>query len=314
VLRFAGVVAALAVAIAVYAGFFGRFDVGVEEQAVVLRLGRYHRTVGPGRYRFYLPPFERFEKRAVTPTVDVEIGFRSVPGSDPPRYEDRPDEARMLTRDENLVLVSFAVRYRITDLRAWLFEIRDPDRAIRDAAAAAMRAAIAAHPIDEALGPGRSEIEDRTLSRLRRWLDDYGAGVELLSVQLQDVEPPEEVKPAFAEVTSAEQERARLELEAQGYAEKSVPEARGRGQEVQNLARAYREERIQRAHGESERFVALYEEYRKAPDVTRQRLYLETLEEVLPRVEKVVTEPGAADSVLPYLPLAPREARKGAEP
>src|SRR5262249_20119962 len=124
------------------------------------------------------------------------------------------------------------------------------------------------------------------------------------------VEPPEEVKPAFAEVASAEQERSRLELEAQGYAEKTVPEARGRGEELRNQARAYREERIQRAYGEADRFVAWLEECGKAPEVTRGRLYLETLEEVLPRVDKVVTEPGVAERVLPYLPLQPREGGK----
>jgi membrane protease subunit HflK len=309
-LRWLALVAALASGLAAYLWFLGRFEVGIEEQAVVLRLGRYHRTVEPGRYRFYFPPLETFEKRAVTTTVDVEIGFRSVPGSDPPTYEERPDEARMLTRDENLVHASFAVRYRIADLRSYLFELADPENAIRAGASAAMRSAIARHPIDEALRSGRAEIETQTLETLRGMLRAYGAGVEVMSVQLQDVEPPDDVKPAFAEVTSAEQERARLVLEARGHAEKVLPEARGRGQEVQNLARAYRAERVQRAHGEAGRFLALYEEYRKAPEVTRERLYLETLEEVLPRVDKVVTEPGAAEGVLPYLPLAPRGAPK----
>jgi membrane protease subunit HflK len=308
-LRLLAALALGALALAAYLWFLGRYEVGVEEQAVVLRLGRYQRTVGPGRYRFFLPPLERYEKRAVTNTIDAEVGFRSIPGSDPPRYEDRPDEARMLTRDENLVLVSFAVRYRIADLRAFLFELRDPERAIRAAASAAMRGAIARHPIDEALGAGRARIEEATLEQLRVWLQAYGAGVELMNVQLQDVEPPEEVRPAFAEVTSAEQERERLVLEARGHAEKVLPEARGRGEEVRNQARAYREERIQRARGESTRFVALYDEYRKAPEVTRERLYLETLEEVLPRLDKVVTEPGSAERVLPYLPLTPRRTQ-----
>jgi membrane protease subunit HflK len=197
-LRALGIGAGLALALAAYVWFFGHFEVGVEEQAVVLRLGRYQRTVDPGRYRFHLPPLETYEKRAVTPTIDVEVGFRSVPGSDPPRYEDRPDEARMLTQDENLVLVSFAVRYRIADLRAWLFEVSDPDRVIRDAASAAMRSAIAGHTIDAALGPGRPAIEEDTLEHLRAWLGEYGLGAEVLSVQLQDVEPPEVFKPACA--------------------------------------------------------------------------------------------------------------------
>lgn len=309
-LRILGIALLLGVAAAAYVALLGRFEVAVEEQAVVLRLGRHHRTVGPGRYRFHLPPLERYEKRPVTTSIDLEIGFRSVPGSEPPRYEDRPDEGRMLTRDENLVHVDFAVRYRISALRSYLFELRDPEAAIRGAAMGAMRASIARHSVDEVLGAGRGRVEQGALELLDRWLADYGAGVELMSVQLQDVEPPEEVRPAFAEVTNAEQERERLVMEARGYAEKVVPEARGRAQEIQNQARAYREERIQRARGEASRFAALLEEYRKAPEVTRQRLYLETLEAVLPKVDKVVTEPGAAEQVLPYLPLPQRGAQR----
>jgi membrane protease subunit HflK len=305
-LRWLAIGSVLALVLGAYLWLFGRFEVGVEERAVVLQLGRYQRTVGPGRYRFHLPPLERYEKRAVTPTIDVEIGFRSIPGSDPPRYEDRPDEGRMLTADRNLVLVSFAVRYRIADLRTHLFTLADPELAIRAAAAAAMRSALAGYPIDEALGPGRARIEAQTLEMLRGWLERHGAGVELIAVQLQDVEPPEEVKPAFAEVASAEQERERRVLEAQGYVEKVVPEARGRAEELRNDARAYREERIERARGEAGRFAALQLEYAKAPEITRQRLYLEALEEILPRVEKLVTEPGGTERVLPYLPLAPR--------
>jgi membrane protease subunit HflK len=216
----------------------------------------------------------------------------------------------MLTRDENLVHVDFAVRYRISDLRRYLFELRDPEAAIRRGAMAAMRAAIALHTVDEVLGAGRGRVEQAALELLGHWLEDYGAGLELMSVQLQDVEPPEEVRPAFAEVTNAEQEGERLVMEARGHAEKVVPEARGRAQEIQNQAGAYREERIQRARGETSRFSALLGEYRKAPEVTRQRLYLETLEQVLPKVDKVLTEPGTADHVLPYLPLPQRGAQR----
>jgi len=300
----------LAAAVGSYLWFFAFFDVGVDEQAVVLRLGRYHRTVGPGRLWIHLPPFERYARRAVTTTIDLEVGFRSVPGSDPPRYEDRPGEGQMLTGDENLVHVDFAVRYRISDLRSYLFELRDPEGAIRQAAMGAMRAAIAHRTVDQVLGALRGVVEENALELLGAWLSDYGAGVELMSVQLQDVEPPEAVRPAFTEVTNAEQERERLVMEARGYAEKVVPEARGRAQEIRNQARAYREERIQRARGEAGRFTALLEEYRRAPEVTRQRLYLETLEEVLPKVDKIVTEPGAADNVLPYLPLPQRGAKR----
>jgi membrane protease subunit HflK len=299
-------------AVAALAGYvwLGTFSVAPDEQAVVLRLGRYDRTLGPGRYQFYLPGVERYEKRSVTALRDVEFGFRSAqPGQS--EAADHPEERLMITTDENLVDVAFVVRYRIGNLRDFLFNLREPELTIRDASASAIRSVVARFGVDAVLRGGRERIEQETAELLRRILDSYGAGVRVVTVQLQDVEPPDPVKDAFAEVTSAEQEGQRLVVEAQGYAEKVVPEARGRAQELLAQARAYRQARTLRARGEVERFEAVRAEYERAPEVTRQRLYLETLEEVLPRMEKLVLDQGQADKLLPYLPIAPR---KGAAP
>ena len=304
----AGLVVILA-ALGAYAVGLALYDVAPDEEAVVLRLGAYHRSVGPGQYQWHWPPLERYEKRSVTENVEVEFGFRTIPGTDPPEYSQRPAEKTMITEDENLVDVNFALRYRIASLHDYLFNVRDPQTAIRDVAAAAMRSVVGRYPIEMVLAEGKARVETETLDFVRAALEEYGAGIEIITVQLQDVEPPDEVKEAFAGVTSAEQEGARLVLEARGYAEKVVPEARGQAEQTINLASAYRQERILRARGEADRFSSVYEEYRKAPEVTRQRLYIETLEEILPRMDKIVLEQAQSEKVLPYLPVLPRGAK-----
>ncbi len=308
-MRFLVFLLVLAAGAATYAVGLALFEVGTDEEAVVLRLGAYHRSVGPGQYRWHWPPLETHEKRSVTENIEVEFGFRTIPGTNPPEYSQRPAEKTMVTADENLVDVNFALRYKISSLRDFLFNVRDPQTAIRDVAAAAIRSVVARYPIEMVLAKGKARVEAETLDYVRAALEEYGAGIEVINVQLQDVEPPDEVKEAFAEVTSAEQEGARLVLEARGYAEKVVPGARGQSEQRLNEANAYRSERILRARGEADRFNAVYAEYRKAPEVTRQRLYIETLEEVLPRIEKIVMEQGQSEKILPYLPLVPRGTR-----
>lgn len=214
----------------------------------------------------------------------------------------------MLTGDENVVNAEFVLQYRIIDLRQHLFNVRDVDAVVRDVAQSAVREVIAKHPIDSILTEARGLIEEEAEFLIQTILDSYGAGVEIQNVQLQDVEPPAPVKDAFAEVASAEQDRERLILEAQGYADQIVPKARGEAKEILNQAEGYRQSRILEAQGRADRFEALLVEYRKAPEVTRERLYLETLQDVMPRVDKVIIEEGQADKVLPYLPL-PRRGR-----
>ena len=253
---------------------FGYFQVEPDEEVVVLQLGRYSRTLGKGP------------------------------------HEDRPEERMMLTGDTNLVDVQFVVRYRISKLSDYLFNVSDPEGVIRDAAQAAIREVVAQRPIDEVLTEARTAISLETGDTLQAILDGYGLGVRILEIQLQEVEPPDTVKEAFRDVASAQQDRERAVLEAQGYRDQVVPRARGAKEAAINEAKGYRERRILQAQGEAERFSALLAEYRKAPGVTRERLYLETLERILPGMDKVIIEGGTGDNVLPYLPLGRKGGRQ----
>ena len=309
VLRVLPVLVLLA-AIAVWAAT-GFYDVAPDEQAVVLRLGRYQRTVDPGRFLWHAQGLESVFKQRVTTTLREEFGYRTKSLGPPPEIEEHPEEKANLTGDEKLVDIDYVVQYRIGDLRDWLFGIRSEERddVIRDAARASVRAVIGRSPVDLVLTQ-RGPIQDEIRVLLQSQLDGYRAGVHVQSVQLQDVDPPAAVREAFADVASASQDRERSVLEAQGYADKVVPEARGRAEEVLNQARAYREQRILEAEGQVSRFSALLTEYQRAPAVTRERLYLETMEEILPGMDKVIMEEDPADRVVPYLPLERRGAAK----
>lgn len=287
-------------------GWVGLFQIEPDEQALVLFLGRYVRTVEPG-LRWHARGLERVEKRRVTVTLEEEFGYRTLSPGPPPEYEDHPEEKRMLTGDANLVDVEFVIQYRITHLADYLFRMKDVPAVIRDGSQAVMREVVAKSPIDDVLTAVKGPIQDEARERIQELLDGYGAGVRIQSVQLQDVEPPDKVQAAFADVASAEQDRESLILEAQGYADQVVPRARGKAQEFLNQAQAYRETRVLIARGEAQRFEALLTEYKRAPKVTRERLYLETLEAILPRMDKVIIEEGHAEKVLPYLPVG----RKG---
>lgn len=284
----------------------GLFDVAPDEQAVVLRMGSYARTLGPGQFHWHALLLERVEKRRVTTTIREEFGYRTISSGPPPEYEDRPDEKRMLTGDLNLVDVEFVLQYRIDDLRSYLFKVESVPATIRDAAQAVVRESVATRPIDDVLTEAKGPIQLEAKERIQDLLDAYGAGVRILTVRLQEVEPPEPVKDAFADVTSAEQDRERLILEARGYADAVLPRARGEAQEMLNQASAHKQRRVLTARGEADRFTALLTEYKKAPNVTRERLYLETLERILPTMEKVIIEEDRGDRVLPYLPLGKR--------
>jgi membrane protease subunit HflK len=291
---------ALGLAIAYVA--FGWVEIQPDEEAAVLRLGRFVRTVGPGLH-WHARGLEAVERRVVTVTRREEFGYRTTDPGPPPQYEDVPEERRALTSDANLVSVQFVLQYRIRDLAAYLFNVDAPDLVIRDVAQAALREVVSRRPIADSLTQKRAEVAVAARDRIQEVLDSYAAGIKVQSVQLQDVEPPEAVADAFADVTSAEQDRERLILEARGYAAEVVPRARGEAEELLNQAKGYRDSRVLRASGEAERFSALLEEYRKAPAVTRERLYLETLEQVLPGVHMVIIEEGSGENVLPYLPL-----------
>jgi membrane protease subunit HflK len=277
-----------------------------DEQAVVLRLGRFDRTLEPG-VRFHVPLVERLEVRRVTATEELEFGFRTKSPGPPAEFEGVPSEYRMITGDKNLVNLEFVLQYRIGDLRDYLYSLAEPREVIvRDVAQAAMRSVVAQFAVDGVLTEDKGAIEERAREKTQAILDEYDSGIEVLRLKLQDVEPPEDVKDAFDEVARAEQDRERAILEARGYADRVVPIARGEAEEMLNQSRAHRQSAILGAEGEADRFLAVLSEYRKAKDVTRQRLYLEAMEEILPAMEKIILERDQAERVLPHLPVGRR--------
>lgn len=282
----------------------GIYIVSPDQKGVVLRFGRLARVTDPGPH-YNLPyPFETVYKPKVTEVKRLEVGFRTIHPGPPARYRDVPDESLMLTGDENIVDVDIITQFRIADPVKYLFNVKAPTETVRDAVEAAIREVVGSQNIDEALTTGKAKIEEDTRLLLQKILDSYDAGLKVDVVKLQDVVPPKQVINAFMDVASAREDKNRLINEAQGYNNSVIPEARGRVAQILNDAEAYRAEKVRKAQGDASRFKQVLTEYEKAKDVTRKRLYLETMEEILPGVEKFIglTEKGAG-SVLPILPL-----------
>jgi membrane protease subunit HflK len=300
----------------------GFYIVAPDQRGVVLRFGQVVREAGPGP-GYHLPwPFEEVLKPSVTQIRKEEFGFRTIDVGPPARYRDVDPEALMLTGDENIVKLLFIVQYKVKadpDATAhFLFNVRDPVETVRAASEAAMRQVIGSNKIDDVLTEDRERIQIEAQKVLQGILDDYASGLNVETVKLQDVDPPDQVSDAFKDVINAQQDRERLINEARGYANDVVPKARGQAAQLVNEADGYRLAKIQEAQGAGQRFVALYDEYAKAKDVTRQRLYLEAMEEILPRIDKIVIDDKAGEHTVPYLPLdqmlRPRAAQSAAEP
>jgi membrane protease subunit HflK len=211
----------------------------------------------------------------------------------------------MLTGDGNIIKLQFIVQYRVRPEAAedFVFNVRDPRETLRAASEAAMRQVIGNTKIDDALTEGRLLVEQDTQAELQKILNGYEVGIDVVTVKLQDVAPPDPVSDAFKDVISAEQDKERMINEALGYANDVVPRARGRAAQLINQAEGYRLARIQESRGEAERFTAMRQEYEKARDVTRIRLYLETMQEILPRMKKILIDEVAGQQAVPYLPL-----------
>ena len=295
----------LAVAAVLYMAS-GIFIIGPDERGIVLRFGEAVREVGPGP-GWHLPwPMEEVLKPSVTQIRKEEFGFRTVDVGPPARYRQVEPESLMLTGDGNIIKLEFIVQYRVkpepdaaTD---FLFNVRDPRATLRVASEAAMRQVVGSNKIDDALTDERQRIQTEAQEAMQLILDSYKSGIQIVTVQLQDVAPPDEVSDAFKDVISAEQDKERMINEARGYSNDVLPKARGQAARLINQADGYRQAKIERATGESERFNALFEEYSKARTITRTRLYLEAMEEILPNVDKVLID-GSAGNVVPYLPL-----------
>ena len=281
----------------------GFYIVGPDEMGVIRRFGVYSRSTGPGPH-YHLPyPIEKVDTPKVTQVQRLEVGFRTVDPGPPARYVTIPQESLMLTGDENLINVDLIVQYKINDPVRYLFNIKRIYTCVKDGTEAAIRQVIGSHLIDEALTTGKFDIQEKTKDQLQTILDRYESGLLVLNVQLQDVHPPEDVIHAFKDVASAKEDKSRLINEAEGYRSDIIPRTRGNGEKAVKDAEAYMEKRVKEAEGDVARFLAIRKEYIKSPGVMEKRLYLETMEEILPRLTKYIVPEGEGGSLLNVLPF-----------
>ena len=280
----------------------GIYTVAPHELGVVKRFGKLARTSEPGLH-YHLPyPIESLSSPRVTEIQRLEFGFRMTAPGLAPQYQPIPDEALMLTGDENIVDLWFIVQFKIQNATDFLFNVADPYQTIRDAAEATMREVVGRDTIDDAMTTGRLDIQADAQKTLQQILDSYESGLQIITVQLQAVQPPEAVRNAFKEVISAREDKNKTINQAESYASDILPKARGLAVQTEYEAQAYKEQTIRRAQGDTARFLSLLEEYRKAQDVTRKRLYLEAMEDIVSKARKLVVD-SDKQGVLPLLPL-----------
>jgi membrane protease subunit HflK len=291
----------------------GAYTVGPDQRGIILRFGKHVATTDPGFHWHWPYPFEAVLRPKVTEVQRVEIGFRSIDPGPPARYADVASESLMLTGDENIIDIDLVVQYRIADAAKYLFEVRHLADTVKSACEAALREVIGRRHIDEALTVGKLEIQEETRALLQAILNHYEAGLQIIAVQLQEVQPPKQVIDAFKDVASAREDKARFINEAEGYRSAIIPEVRGRVEMILREAEAYREEKVRRAQGEAQRFLQVLDEYHAAKEITRKRLLLETLEEVLPQMDKIILEEKGGSNVLPILPLGKGEHQSGVD-
>jgi modulator of FtsH protease HflK len=284
----------------------GFYRVLPDEVGIVLRFGAYNRTTQPG-LNYHLPaPMETVLTPKVTRVNRTEIGYRSAEDEEgQTQSEQVPEESLMLTGDENIVDVNCTVFWVIDDAKAYLFNIRAPEKTVKAAAESALTEVIAEHPLAMELSAGRAQIENDTQKLLQQLLDYYHAGISVTQVTLQRVDPPGPVIAAFRDVQAALADKARLRNVAESYANSVVPNAHGDAAKIVQAAEAYRQKVVAQAQGDAARFDAVYRAFKAAQDVTTERLYLETIEEVLKDSNKVIIDKGAQGTggVVPYLPL-----------
>jgi len=280
------------------------FQIGPEEVGVITRFGKYVRKVEPG-LNLKIPIIERLYKVAVERQQKEEFGFRTTQPGIKSEYTKvgTADESLMLTGDLNLADVEWIVQYRIIDPYSYLFRVREPVITLRDISEACMREIVGDRTVNEVLTVGRAEIAMSVHQKIQALCTEYSLGIRIEQVVLQDVNPPDPVKDAFNDVNQAQQERETLINQARSEYNKVIPKAKGQAEETIQRAEGYATERVNNALGESARFNALYYEYVKAPEVTKRRIYLETMEEVIPKLgHKIITDE-SGNNVLPLLQM-----------
>ena len=285
----------------------GLYLVQPNEQAVVTTFGSYSRSAGPG-LNYHLPaPIERVEKVPVTSLNRIDIGGT--------REQPQAQESLMLTGDENIVDLKFSVTWRVADAARFIFTIRDPEASVRAVAESAMREVVGRSDLDYILTRGRGEVQAQAAALMQQTLDSWGAGVNVVEVQIRNADPPAEVIEAFRDVFNASQDAESAENEANTYRNRVVNEAKGDAARIIQAGEAYREQAVREATGEAARFDQIYAEYRSAPAVTRERLYIETMQRVLRNSNKVIVDSNGATApiILPPDVFRPRSG-PGAAP
>jgi membrane protease subunit HflK len=275
--------------------FGGTYEVGPGEQAVIRTFGRESGKAGPGLH-FSFPLIQRRDIVNVEQVRRVEVGFRG--------QQRMPDEALMLTGDENIVEAQIIVQYRVSDTSKYLFRLKDPDETLRATAEVALRSMVGQTQIDDLLTTGRERVQDQASVFLQKLMNDYQSGITVTELKLQTVDAPAQVREAFHDVVRAREGKEKLINEARGYQADVIPRAKGEAEKLQREAEAYREQRVLRASGDANRFDATLIEFQKAERVTRQRLWLESVERVLGSIEgKVFIDEGVGKGTVPVLPL-----------
>jgi membrane protease subunit HflK len=296
------ILGAIVLGIVLFIGSY--YQVEPDEVGVIQRFGAYARTTDPGPH-LKIPLAETLTKVPVQRQLKMEFGFRTLQPGIRSTYEaanrDTDAESLMLTGDLNVAVVEWIVQYRIQDPRAFLFHVRDVPETFRYMSEAAMREVVGDHSVDEVLTIGREAIALKAKEELQRLCVRYGIGIEVQQLVLQDVNPPDKVKPAFNEVNQAIQEKERAINDAWAEYNKAVPLAKGQAEQAVRAAEGYAIERVNNAEGDAQRFKALYEEYRKAPAVTRDRIYLEAMGQILPKLGRKLILDEEAKGVLPLL-------------
>jgi len=281
------------------------FTISPEEVGVILRFGKYNRTVSPG-LNFKIPlGIESLEKVPIQRQLKEEFGFRTESAGVRTRYSTANylDESLMLTGDLNAAVVEWIIQYRINDPYRYLFKVRNTRITLRSMTEAVMREVVGDRTVNEVLTVGRQEISNTVQAKLQQLCENYETGIKIDQVVLQDVNPPDRVKPYFNEVNEAQQEKEKLINQARTEYNQVIPRARGEAQKVLQEAEGYATERVNKAKGEAARFNSIYAEYRKAKDVTRQRIYLETMNKILPRIGKKLIVDDNIKSLIPLLDL-----------
>lgn len=284
--------------------FSGFYVVETEEVGVITRFGKYVRTTEPGLH-MKIPLMETVDKVPVERQQKQEFGFRTTSAGVQSEYAKSgyEDESLMLTGDLNLADVEWVVQYRVEDPYLFLFKVRNPETTLRDVSEAAMRQVVGDRTVNEVITVGRAEVASKVQDLIQELCREYSLGLRIDQVVLQDVNPPDPVKAAFNAVNEAQQEKETLINKAKSEYNKVIPRAKGEAEETIQKAEGYATARVNRAQGEAARFSDLYAEYVKAPDVTRKRLYLETMSEVLPQLGNKIITDQEGNNVLPLLQM-----------